>query len=319
MSLLVVTIVLMFLNQVDDGKIEYSEEQRKQESASLDETVDVGGVRCVPKKNLKTYLFMGIDDTAEQGENYVMGGQCDTLILLVVDQTHKTYKQLPINRNTMCDVHSYDMDGWKDLGTTYVQIALAHSSGDGGPRSCENVVDAVSTFLYGIHIDNYIALNVEGIPTINHLAGGVTVSIEDDFSNADPSLIMGETVKLTDEQAISYLRGRMIVGDGTNEARMRRQQNYLTSMREQMSERVKADSSFAADVYEALSPYMVTDMNGKAFSRLVNTLTDCQSDGYVEITGTIGEDEFEFATFEADPESVRDAVIDLFYRLVDNE
>ena len=316
---LVAAVAMVLLNQADNSTVQYSTEEREREAQALDETVDVGGVRCVPKKNLKTYLFMGIDDTAEQGENYVMGGQCDTLILLVVDQTSKTYKQLSINRNTMCDVHSYDPDDWEDLGTTYVQIALAHSSGDGGPRSCENVVDAVSTYLYGIHIDNYIALNVEGIPTVNQLAGGVTVTIEDDFSAEDPSLVMGETIKLTDEQAYHYLRGRMSVGDGSNESRMRRQQTYLTAMREQVVDKAKADNSFASDAFDALSPYMVTDMNGKAFSRLVNALTDCESEGWVTITGTVGEDEFEFATFESDPESVRDAVIELFYRREDDE
>ena len=40
--------------------------------------------------------------------------------------TNKTYQRLPINRNTICQVRSYDME-WNDLGTTSMQIALAHA------------------------------------------------------------------------------------------------------------------------------------------------------------------------------------------------
>ena len=47
--------------------------------------------------------------------------------------------------------------------------------------SCENTVDAVSDMLYGIKIDGYIAMNIDAIKVINHLAGGVPVTIEDDF------------------------------------------------------------------------------------------------------------------------------------------
>ena len=47
--------------------------------------------------------------------------------------------------------------------------------------SCENTVDAVSNMLYGIRIEGYISLNMDSIKILNHLAGGVPVTIEDDF------------------------------------------------------------------------------------------------------------------------------------------
>ena len=305
------------LMQADESVVEHSEEALEQEKAELSEEVLIGGVPCVPKKNLYSFLFMGIDNTASQGENYVTGGQCDTLILLVVDHTHMTYRRLPINRDTMCEVHSYSMD-WKDLGTSVCQIALAHSAGDGGSRSCENAVRAVSDFLYGAEIDNYIALNMEAIPVINQLAGGVTVTIEDDFSKYDPSLEMGATIKLDDKQANHYLRGRMKVGSGTNEERMRRQNTYLDAMRGEIVARVKTNPGFASDIYEALKPYMVTNLDGRAFSRLVNALTDCEPLETLSISGTVGVDSYGFSAFEADEESVQDAAIELFYRREDD-
>ena len=168
-----------------------------------EETVDVGGVACTPKKNIRTYLFMGLDAQGETEtvDEYVSTGQCDTLQLLVIDETDKTYTRLPLNRDTMTDVNSLDYDGTY-LATSRLQLALAHASGDGGAISCENTVDAVSGLLYGQTIDGYASLNMDAIGVLNHLADGVTVTIEDDFSKADPSLKEGETVTLTDEQAM---------------------------------------------------------------------------------------------------------------------
>ena len=174
--------------------------------------MDVGGVACTPKKNIRTYLFMGLDAQGETEtvDEYVSTGQCDTLQLLVIDETDNTYTRLPLNRDTMTDVNSLDYDG-TCLATSRLQLALAHASGDGGAISCENTVDAVSGLLYGQTIDGYASLNMDAIGVLNHLADGVTVTIEDDFSKADPSLKEGETVTLTDEQDVPDALARLRV------------------------------------------------------------------------------------------------------------
>ena len=313
-SAVLVTAGIFALQQADNAEIVYDEEARAKEAAVLSETVDVGGIACRPKRNIRSYLIMGIDDTAAQGDGYVMGGQCDVLNLLVVDHTNMTYQYLPINRNTICDVRWYDVDG-NDMGTSEIQIAFAHAVGDGGAFSCENAVEAVSNYLGGVKIQSYIALDIASIATINRLVGGVTVTIEDDFSATDPSLVKGETITLTDEQAETFVRARMsMADDSSNEARMRRQQVYLDALRTQMLEKARADAEYALSVYDALEREMVTNMNGKAFSRLVNGLTKCENQGPVEITGAIGEDDLGYATFIADKDSVRDAAIALYYR-----
>lgn len=66
----------------------------------------------------------------------------------------------------------------------------------------------MSNFLDGQRIDGYAAVNMGAIGTINHLAGGVTVTIEDDFSKVDKTMKMGETITLTDEQAVHYVHDR---------------------------------------------------------------------------------------------------------------
>lgn len=288
-------------------------------STSMDEEVIVvDGVEYVPKKNIKSYLFIGIDDKAEAGEGYVTGGQCDVLQVLVVDRSHRRYRRLSINRNTMMDVHSYDEDG-EDLGTTYCQIALAHSSGDGGITSCQYAMQAVSEYLYGAQFDYYARVGLSSVGDINHLLGGVSVTIEDDFSQSDPTLVAGRTVCLTDEQAQHFLHDRINVGDGSNEGRMRRQEAYLNSARSRVMELLKTDKNFPKTAFQTLNKISLTNMNEKEFGRLLNVVSSYEAEENVEITGSVGEDEFEFATFESDPESVRDAVLTLFYERKDQE
>lgn len=50
-------------------------------------------------------------------------------------------------------------------------------------------------------IDGYAMVNVGAVSVVNDMVGGVTVTIEDDFSEVDPTLKMGETVTLMGEQA----------------------------------------------------------------------------------------------------------------------
>lgn len=294
-----------------------TEPQSKEGPDSGLETVEINGVTCIPRKNLRTYLIMGIDDQGEETEDYAVGGMCDMIRLVVVDESHNSYTQLPINRNTLADVDTLDADGTL-LGTSRIQISYAHATaGDNdGPRSCENMANSVSKLLYGQKIDGYVSLDMKAVPIINHLAGGVTVTIEDDFSQADPTLVKGQTITLSDEQALHYVRGRMNVGDGTNEGRMRRQDSYVEALKGCLTEKVQEDSRFPRELYQALGAHMVTDMSEKEFSRIANAMVMYKSQGELELTGTIGTDENEFATLEVDQDSLADAVIELFYTRV---
>lgn len=284
--------------------------------AALEE-VTINGVKCRPKGNIRTYLYMGIDAGEEHTTKYDIGGMCDVIQLLIVDNTAKRYVQLPINRNTMTEVRSYDQAG-DYLGTSICQIAYAHMEGDGGGTlSCENMAQAVSKLLYGQKIDGYIAMNMDGIGILNHLAGGVPVTIEEDMTNVDPAFVEGETITLTDDQALKFVQARMSVGDGTNESRMRRQDAFIDSLKIKMTDKLKDNESYAIDVYDQLTNSMVTDFTDKEFSRVVNALIECESAGKMDIEGSVGEDEFGFATFEPDADSLADTVIDLFYRRVE--
>lgn len=48
----------------------------------------------------------------------------------------------------------------------------------------------------GESVDFYVAMNMDGISELNDLAGGVTVTLEDDFSSIDPAMTKGTTLTL---------------------------------------------------------------------------------------------------------------------------
>jgi anionic cell wall polymer biosynthesis LytR-Cps2A-Psr (LCP) family protein len=278
--------------------------------------VELNGVKYVPKKNIETYLFIGVDcyDKVKKIESYDDDMyQCDTLILMVRDISQGTFKTLAINRNTLTNVKTLDVDGTY-LGETEMQLAFAHASGDGMEISCENTVEAVSEYLGGQKIDGYAAVNMGAISIINNLAGGVTVTIEDDFSQVDSSLKIGETVTLTDEQAVNFVRGRWGVGDETNENRMNRQNAYMEDLKVKLREKCQADNTFPLDMYDALGDYMVTNISSQKFAKLAMLVVKDKDEGKLTIDGTVGLDEFEFATFEPDQESLNSVIAELFYK-----
>lgn len=69
--------------------------------------------------------------------------------------------------------------------------------------------------LYGVEIDHYISLMMDGVAVLNDLAGGVTLKVMDDFGAFDPALVQGETVTLRGEQALKeYGVSRYLTIDG---------------------------------------------------------------------------------------------------------
>jgi hypothetical protein len=109
---------------------------------------------------------------------------------------------MPINRNTLTDVHTYDSKTGEDLGTSYIQISFAHATGGDkdGPKSCENVERAVSDLLYGQKINGYVSLSMDGIQELiahrvthalassngitSEAAGGVSVTYNANWINS---------------------------------------------------------------------------------------------------------------------------------------
>ena len=232
--------------------------------------------------------------------------------MIVRDRSTDECKLLTIDRNTITEVKSLDDDG-TCLAATDIQISLAHSMGLDQKVRAENTVDAVSHLLGDATIDGYAMVNVGAVSVVNDMVGGVTVTIEDDFSEVDPTLKMGETVTLMGEHAENYVRQRKEVADGRNESRMQRQSSYEEAFKPAFRTKCNEDNKFPLEVYHALEEYMTTDISAKKFCRLALLLSDENEDEKLSISGTYGLDEDEWQTFTPDEDSLQQAIIELFY------
>lgn len=265
---------------------------------------------------LKTILFLGIDSSENRVPSTVYvarnGGQCDFLMLLVIDSQQKTVKSIQIDRDTMAEINVLGVLG-NDLGTNTHQICLAHGFGNGGKQSCELTVLAVQRLLYGAPVDEYYALNLDAIPILNDILGGVTVTLEDDFSAYDASMTPGKTITLQGKQAELFVRSRLLVGDGTNASRMKRQQLFLETAIDDIKARLHQDAAIAEALFDGLTPYVVTSMSRGKTINTANKVSTYQMEPILMINGvhTVGTDGF--IEFHTNEDAVLQLVLDVFY------
>ena len=279
------------------------------------ETITYKNETYVKKGNLETYLIAGIDapGKVEKVTEYDGTGQCDVLAVIVRDRSTDQCKLLSIDRNTITAVKSLDNDGTY-LDTTDIQISLAHAMGFDQQVRAENTVDAVSHLLGDQTIDGYAMVNMGAIQVVNDMVGGVTVTIEDDFSDIDPSMKKGETVTLMGEQAEKYVRSRKEISDGSNQNRMSRQSTYEEAFKPAFRNKCAENSKFPLEVYHAMEDYMTTNISAKKFCRLAILMSDENQDEKVAISGTYGLDEDDWQTFTPDEDSLQEAILELFYQ-----
>ena len=265
------------------------------------------------KEDLSTVLILGIDDPElTETEGVRNTSQADLLILAVYDPGENKSTLIQLNRDTMVDMPT--VGGLGEIsGTTWGQLALAHTYGSSQEQCCENTRWTVSNLLYNVTIDSYVAVTMASIPVINDLVGGVTVTIEDNFEGVDDNLAWGSTITLHGEEAETFVRSRSgMADDKSNINRMNRQRQYMTGLVESFRSCMAADENFPLQVYEALSGDLVTDCTA---DELVTYAEIFSRDGLGEIVspeGTITEGEV-YIEFYPDETALKELVLDIFY------
>ena len=281
----------------------------EEQSQAIHTSVRYDGATYRYNTELINILFLGIDKEEDISQLHLPSdsGQCDFLALLSLNKEAKEARILQINRNTMTELDFYDMFG--NYSTSMDgQIALQYAYNIGGSSSCWAVKKTVREMLMGIPIEAVLAMDISSVPLINDLLGGVTVTIEQDYTYIDPAFIKGEQVLLKGEQAESFVRYRDIMEFNSIEDRMSRQMEYLIGLIEVVSE------YSGTQLYELMEPYLetviVTDMTADLAKSLpsYHYLTD-------EIAALPGEEvmgEY-YEEFILDEDGVRKLILSMFY------
>ena len=315
---LICLLVCLLLAAAGLGILRNMEKRSGEQPASSEMTEEEGltyfeGSWYRLRDDLETVLLLGLDqmEQPQSADGYRNDMQADFLLLLVIDEGQKSCQMLQLNRDTMTEIPILGVAG-NEAGSFTGQLALAHTYGSGKADSCFNAAKAVSDLLYGVPVDHFVSMTMDGVARINDLAGGVTVWIEDDFSRVDPSLTEGSQICLSGSQALTYVRARGGMEDSSNLQRMRRQRTYMQALYEKVKTCVEEDDNFMTEAAARLSDCMVSDYTANQLAALGDLLSACSMGEILPLEGSAKQGK-EFMEFYVDEEALQQTVITLFY------
>ena len=219
---------------------------------------------------------------------------------------------ITIPRDTMTEIALFGPGG-ESLGTNTDHISLSYAYGDGRYESCELTKEAVSNLFYGLPIQSYCALNMDGIPILTESVGSLSVTVPNNsLEGAYPEYAEGAEVTLDADNTEMFVRYRDTETSQSALARMERQQVYIRTFGEAARSKQQEDTGYATELYLSLKPYMVTNMNSGEFAKLAESLTD----GIVQEGWTVPGKGVEGSTYDeyyADDDALYANIIETFY------
>ena len=185
-------------------------------------------------------------------------------------------------------------------------------------KSCEYQKKAVEQLFYNLPIHGYAAINMSAIPTINDTVGGIDVTVLEDLSKVDESLVKDSRVHLNGENAFWYVKYRDTDIFASADMRLERQRQYLTGLIDKAGQEISRDISVALNLYQTISPQMVTDISMHEAAYLASVLPKYkfEADNFYTMTGetVMGE---EFEEFYPDEDALYEMILDIFYEKVE--
>ena len=281
------------------------------------------------KEDSINFLLLGIDKTGELDRTTDLSdwdaGQADAVFVVSLDPGEKKVSVIGIPRNSMAYVEMFDKDS-SSLGYLYNQLCLQYGYAGGGELGLEATKRVVSEILYHLPIHGACAINFDAIGIVTEKIGGVEITIKEDLSILGPEFAEGNQVVIKGDNTLHYLiyRDTSVVGSPTT--RLTREKEFLEAMIHKAIACVKSDPKIVGSVYNAILPYMNTDITlDKAVYLAMNSLDyKVSSDSFyqlqgkdVEVTG-IGEfgEERTFNDFYLNEDYLLETVVKVFYKEV---
>ncbi len=310
-SIIILVMAAVIFWIVRDKEDSYSTDYEKNEK---EDVVVYDGKKYRYNEHLSNYLFMGIDtrEPVEEEKELENAARADAIFLLSYDRVKKTLTGLSIPRDTIANVRMIAADG-TDMGLSKEHINMQYAFGDGKDGSCQLMKETVSNLLYGVPIQGYCSLNMDGIAVTVDVLDGVTVVIPDDsLEKVNPEFVKGSTVLLTKENVEQFIRYRDTDESHSALARTNRQKVYMKAMVERTREKCKEDNNFLVEMYESLQPYMITNIGNDVLAKVMEAdynaemgLTDIPGKG---VEGTI------YDEYHVDETQLYELVLQLFYK-----
>ena len=281
-----------------------------------EESIVFDGKEYIYNEHLSNYLFMGVDtkDPITQHETHGQAGQADAIYVISYDRVKNTAKCIAIPRDTMTSIHVFAPDG-TDLDYTVNHINLQYAYGDGKTESCELMKEAVQKLLLGVPIQGYCAINIEGIPILADVAGGVQVTVPDDsLEEVNPIFRQGATVVLDKDTAEIFVRYRDVNERQSANVRMQRQKVFMEAFADTAKAQWGQDTNFIATMDESLKPYMVSNIGNDVLAKLLQADYG-EGEIFRDIPGEKVNGE-EFDEYRVNNDELYELILQMFYKEV---
>lgn len=278
-------------------------------------TVEYEGRTYELNKDMVTIAFIGFDNRTK---NATTGsdaqGQSDTIMVVALNTATGAATGIIIPRDSMVPVDMYIEGNYS--GQSTMQICLQYSYGDSSEQSSELVARCASRVLYGMPIDYYFTLNIEGVGPINDSVGGVTLTPVQSVPSA--GIVEGRETTLYGTKAERYVQYRDTSSVTSSLDRQARQVSYLKAFSSKVLGAASSDPGALISLYQTALDYTWTNLGIDQFSYLASTMLShgMTSFDVVTLDGEMvsGENHSEFIL---DKDSVYRVVLDVFYSPVD--
>lgn len=208
-----------------------------------------------PKKlnNAENILLVGSDSRSGANAKYghADGARSDTMILLHISPGGGQTVGLSFPRDLMVPIPDCGSHPAQPVG----MINFAFT--EGGPVCSLKTIEQLT----GIRIDHFVDVDFTGFKAIVDALGGVEICLPQNVADKDSGLYLSKGYHLVKgEQALAYVRNRHGLGDGSDLGRIKRQQEFLSSVaKKALSAGTLADPSKLWPLLNAGTKSLTTD------------------------------------------------------------
>lgn len=305
-----------------DAVITPSPAPKQMQDTDIDpEWIEYEGSWYKPNENVVCVLFYGIDtEKRDIKEEYSVNSyQADAIMIGVIDTQSRKMKVLSIPRDVTTPVkvlttyHEYSR-------TEDTQLCLQHGYGDGGELSAQLMMDAVSTLLEGVPVNQYVSMDLNGIEIATDAVGGVELTLLEDFTAEDSHMRKDRTMTLNGKQARIYCQRRMLssFSNTLNASRMQRQTQFCKAFVQTLKKKIKENPLFVTTLYDKMKQNISTNLNMDELLYLANFAMSMEfSDDIFEKLAVKDQSTEDITLVYPDKEAIQAQIISLFYEPVD--
>ncbi len=278
------------------------------------------------REDTLNFLLLGIDRRGELSSETRLAdwkaGQADAIFLLSLCKEDKTLSVIGIPRNSMVNVEVFNNKS-ECIDTIYDEICLQYAYAGGGELGLAKMTESVSELFEGLPIHGTCAVSYDAVSEVIDRLGGIEVTVPDDMTAYNRAYVQGSTQTLTGKNVVNYLRYRDMHTLGSPTVRLTRQKAFMKTAATRVLQEIKTNPAFVKETYEAVKPYMNTDISIDEAVYIAAHALDCTfSDGsFYQLSGKdkekyINDKGDYYNEYYLDEEALKSLMMKVFYKEV---